>query len=92
MAGDTAQAAAAPEGPVRMCVICRQRWPKASLARYVIVETEGLGEGAPKNALSADVRAVMPGRGFYLCRDEACGAKFHKFSGWRKHFHGGSAR
>jgi predicted RNA-binding protein YlxR (DUF448 family) len=34
----------------------------------------------------------MPGRGFYLCRDEACGAKFHKFSGWRKHCHGGSAR
>jgi len=89
---DACVQAAAPEGPVRMCVICRQRGPKAQLTRHVIVETGGPGESARKSALAADVRMVMPGRGFYLCRDEACMAKFHKFSGWRKHFHGGSAR
>lgn len=70
-----------------MCVMCRVRKPKACLTRHVIAETDGAA-----GILSADDRAVMPGRGFYLCRDEACRAKFHKFSGWRKYCHGGSAR
>ncbi|MBF0483024.1 MAG: DUF448 domain-containing protein [Desulfovibrionaceae bacterium] len=92
MSDAKAQSEAASEGPVRTCVICRKRGPKAGLTRHVIVQTGGHGESAAQSALAADPRAVMPGRGFYLCRDAACGAKFHKFSGWRKHFHGGSAR
>jgi hypothetical protein len=92
MADVKVREAAAPEGPVRMCVICRRRMPKASLARHVIVETGASGESERGNALAADARMVLPGRGFYLCREAACMAKFLKFSGWRKHFHGGSAR
>jgi predicted RNA-binding protein YlxR (DUF448 family) len=43
--------------PVRMCRVCRQRRPKAVLARWV------LGDGGPVR----DPKQVMSGRGVYTC-------------------------
>ena len=63
--------------PVRMCVICRRRAPKESLARYVLPPG---GE-----ALLADVSRTSPGRGWYVCAAEDCQEKFRRFrAGGRK--------
>ncbi|MDD2966026.1 MAG: YlxR family protein [Desulfovibrionaceae bacterium] len=59
-----------PHTPERMCVICRQRYPKAALTRYVL-----LPQGQP----SCDEQQIMPGRGWYLCHDPACERKFAKY-------------
>ena len=57
-------------GPVRMCVICRERAPKASLTRYV--------RDAQGN-LQIDETQTHPGRGWYLCSNPGCAKKFAKF-------------
>ena len=64
------------EGPVRMCVICR-RFAKAALTRHV--------RDAHGN-LIIDAPQTSPGRGWYLCDDPACAARFARFrpSGRRK--------
>lgn len=56
--------------PVRMCVICRRRLPQAELARHVL---------APEGGLVADPEKTRPGRGWYLCPDRACAARFARF-------------
>lgn len=62
--------------PVRMCVICRRRFAKHELMRYVRpVEGE-----EPQ----ADARQVLPGRGWYVCNAPECGERFRKFRGWHR--------
>lgn len=58
------------EGPVRMCVICRRRFAKAQLTRHVLTA---------QRILTIDAEKTKPGRGWYLCSDAACMAKFAKF-------------
>ena len=58
------------EGPVRMCVVCRQRLPERELMRYVRTED---------GALAYDAEQTSQGRGWYVCRQEACQKKFLKF-------------
>lgn len=60
-----------PHTPMRMCVICRQRFPKAELDRYVL---------SPEGELKPDIRRNMPGRGWYLCSEPACGERFLKYA------------
>lgn len=62
--------AAADGEPVRMCVICRRRFPKRELARYTV---------APSGELLFDARKTGPGRGWYVCADETCRRKFAAF-------------
>ena len=57
-------------GPVRMCVICRRRFPKKALQRHVV---------APEGGLEGDSAQTRPGRGYYVCSDAACAAKFARF-------------
>lgn len=57
-------------GPVRMCVICRRRFPKAALTRHVLT---------PQKNLSIDPEKTRPGRGWYLCSDPGCALKFAKY-------------
>lgn len=57
-------------GPERMCVICRRRFPKAALARHVLT---------PQGILIIDAEKTRPGRGWYLCSDPVCAAKFAKY-------------
>lgn len=64
-------------GPVRMCVICRKRFPKGELQRFTCPVHGEL-------ALTVDSSGKRPGRGFYLCRDAACRNKFEQYKGWQK--------
>lgn len=49
--------------PMRMCVGCREMKPKKELVR-VVRNKEG--------AISIDLVGKAPGRGAYVCRDNAC--------------------
>lgn len=49
--------------PVRTCVACRRKDAKDALLRWVV---DREGRAVP------DVRAVLPGRGAYVCRSPAC--------------------
>lgn len=49
--------------PVRTCAACRRKSGKDRLLRWVV---DGEGRAVP------DVRAVLPGRGAYVCRTETC--------------------
>ena len=49
--------------PMRMCVGCREMKPKRELIRVV---------RAPDGSLSMDPVGKKPGRGAYVCRQEAC--------------------
>ena len=49
--------------PMRMCVGCREMRPKRELIRVV---------RAPDGTVSMDPVGKKPGRGAYVCRQEAC--------------------
>jgi len=68
--------------PTRMCVICRGRFPKSALTRHVVTP------GAMP-CFVPDPRAVMPGRGHYLCANPECAEKFSKYSGRLRRRRGG---
>ena len=70
MARPRADAPEACDGPVRMCVICRERAPKATLTRYV--------RDAQGN-LQIDETQTHPGRGWYLCSNPGCAQRFAKY-------------
>ncbi|MSS26930.1 YlxR family protein [Desulfovibrio sp. PG-178-WT-4] len=59
-----------PQGPVRMCVICRRRFAKAELNRHVLTA---------QGNLSIDAEKTRPGRGWYVCSDPVCEQKFAKY-------------
>ena len=66
--------------PLRMCAICRQRFPKRSLIRFV---------KADDGQAILDETGKMQGRGFYVCRSADClaqaqkGARLEKAAGAR---------
>ncbi len=62
--------AAAPHVPVRMCVICRERFAKAALTRYVKDE---------HGNLSIDASMTSPGRGWYVCDKPECARRFASY-------------
>ena len=49
--------------PMRMCVGCREMKPKRELIRVV---------RSPEGVVSMDPGGKKPGRGAYVCRQEAC--------------------
>ena len=49
--------------PMRMCVGCREMKPKRELIRVV---------RSPEGEVSMDPVGKKPGRGAYVCRQEAC--------------------
>ncbi|MEF2808700.1 MAG: YlxR family protein [Desulfovibrio sp.] len=59
-----------------MCVICRQRFPKQNLTRYV---RDPGGEFVP------DPKKPLPGRGWYVCGRESCQTKFSKYRTAKRH-------
>ncbi len=59
--------------PIRMCMICRRRFPKNSLNRFV-KGTNSQG----KMTVYADEKKHMPGRGFYVCNSRTCQKKLKK--------------
>ncbi|MBU1003277.1 MAG: DUF448 domain-containing protein [Proteobacteria bacterium] len=62
--------------PVRMCVICRRRFPKRELTRYIC-------PAGAKGPIQ-DESQTLPGRGAYLCSDEACEERLSKYKGWQR--------
>lgn len=56
--------------PVRMCVICRRKFAKNYLTRHVL---------GPNGELIADLRKLLPGRGWYCCSDPQCVIRFAMF-------------
>ncbi|WP_432738832.1 YlxR family protein [Maridesulfovibrio sp. FT414] len=68
--------------PTRSCVICRQRFAKEELLRFVI------GKGASDDELIPDDKKVMQGRGYYVCGDAKCLERFKFFRPRKKKFRG----
>lgn len=62
--------------PMRTCVVCRARKPKADLERYVCPAN-------PEQGLQPDPGKKRPGRGFYTCKSPGCSGKLARFRGWR---------
>lgn len=60
--------------PERMCVVCRGRFPKEELTRYVRPdEAAGTDQGpVPDPAMN------RPGRGYYVCGQARCRERFPK--------------
>jgi predicted RNA-binding protein YlxR (DUF448 family) len=56
--------------PVRMCVVCRERFAKSALTRHVL-NLQGY--------MVVDLEKTVSGRGIYLCSNPLCGAKFIKY-------------
>ncbi|MBN2706772.1 MAG: YlxR family protein [Deltaproteobacteria bacterium] len=55
-------------GPLRSCLICRQKTSKNNLCRFVRVE----------GGLVWDREHRAPGRGHYICKDSVCLGAFLK--------------
>ena len=55
--------------PQRQCVGCREMKPKKELIRVV---------KSPEGEISLDFKGKKPGRGAYVCPDEACLKKARK--------------
>ena len=49
--------------PTRTCIVCRRSLPKRELVRVV---------RAPEGAVGVDITGKKPGRGAYLCLQQAC--------------------
>ena len=62
--------------PERMCVICRKRAAKESLARYVL-DPEGEGP-------VPDEHQTAPGRGMYVCEERRCREAFSRRGAGKK--------
>lgn len=48
---------------MRMCIGCREMMPKKELIRVV---------RSPEGSIDIDLKGKAPGRGAYLCRNQAC--------------------
>ncbi|MBG0790915.1 MAG: DUF448 domain-containing protein [Desulfovibrionaceae bacterium] len=60
--------------PERMCVVCRRRFPKEALERYVRPANAQERDAAPV----PDPAQTMPGRGYYVCGQARCRERFPK--------------
>ncbi|GAB6888294.1 hypothetical protein JCM13304A_17930 [Desulfothermus okinawensis JCM 13304] len=54
--------------PLRTCIVCRKKKAKYLLDRYVYIRGEFI----------LDREQKLPGRGFYICREENCRQKAGK--------------
>ncbi|MBQ4133094.1 MAG: YlxR family protein [Desulfovibrionaceae bacterium] len=52
--------------PVRSCTVCRLRFPKRLLLRFVQTRASGVMRYV------SDEKQILPGRGVYLCSSDAC--------------------
>ncbi len=54
--------------PIRMCVVCKERFPKNELKKFVLTD----------KGILFDYYQKLPGRGFYLCNKKDCERIFLK--------------
>ncbi|WP_207262464.1 DUF448 domain-containing protein [Desulfovibrio sp. Huiquan2017] len=60
--------------PERMCVVCRERFPKEELTRFVPPEETNEPDFRPV----PDPAMTRPGRGYYVCDQARCRERFPK--------------
>ncbi len=60
--------------PIRMCCLCKKRYVKKELTRYVFPKYENENG----KALALDLTKTMEGRGYYICMSPECQQKFNK--------------
>ncbi|MCF8029501.1 MAG: DUF448 domain-containing protein [Desulfohalobiaceae bacterium] len=63
-----------------MCHVCRRKFPKRELERYVCRRDDKGG----KEEFWKDPEQTLPGRGFYLCAREQCRNAKRAFRGRQK--------
>ena len=63
--------------PQRTCMACQEKKDKRDLVRIV---------RSPEGEISVDLTGKKPGRGAYICPDEACLAKAEKNRGLERSF------
>lgn len=56
-----------------MCVICRNKFAKKDIIRYVLSRENEEQYGGK---LEADLAQTKPGRGYYVCSSPECQQKF----------------
>ncbi|BCS86803.1 YlxR family protein [Pseudodesulfovibrio sediminis] len=59
----------------RMCIVCRKKFPKTELTRYV--RPDGASETDQEGPIH-DPKQICSGRGFYLCGQTQCRERFPK--------------
>ena len=67
--------------PTRMCAVCRGRFPKRELTRYIrpgALPPDQNHVPPPVRGLVEDPGQKLPGRGLYLCRRPDCRERFAK--------------
>jgi len=64
--------------PIRTCIVCKQKFPKSTLKRFVCKFERG------EARLVYDPKQNKPGRGFYVCDDSSCLGKLDKIKSWVK--------
>jgi predicted RNA-binding protein YlxR (DUF448 family) len=76
-----------------MCVVCRGRFRKSDILRFVAGPgaPEGTGTGSWPAGLVPDPGQVLPGRGVYVCGRAECLARFARFRGPRRKCKGDDA-
>ena len=63
------RASKAGHNPQRTCVICRSKWNKSELLRFVILCNEPV----------FDLAGKLPGRGLYVCNENSCVVKIDRW-------------
>ncbi len=66
---------------MRTCVVCRKCFPKRELLRYVCAPAD-----VTDRTFVPDPEQVMPGRGWYVCREGTCGERLEAARVRRKKF------
>jgi len=66
--------------PIRMCSICRQKFAKRDITRYVFPREADTSGGA----LAVDMTQTKQGRGYYVCFSSECQQKFTQKSSVRR--------
>ena len=62
--------------PIRSCFICRKRFEKKQLMRFVC-KNEHKAKKVPEQA---DPEQLLPGRGIYVCNSSECIKRLEKFN------------
>ena len=61
--------------PIRSCFICRKRFAKKQLMRFVCNKEHK----TKKMPQQADPKQILPGRGIYVCNSSECIKRVEKF-------------
>ena len=61
--------------PIRSCFICRKRFAKKQLMRFVC-NSDHKTKKMPKQA---DPEQILPGRGIYVCNSNECIKRLERF-------------